>query len=99
MWPRILLCWILISMLFPAGKVSAQVAAPSADPELPTHIVQPGETLFSIAQRHGVELRTLVRANGISDPRQIYVGQRLQLVSALAGVDMHSWSPHRVQLG
>ncbi|HEY88443.1 MAG TPA: peptidoglycan DD-metalloendopeptidase family protein [Thermoflexia bacterium] len=99
MWPRILLCWFLILTFFPVGKVSAQVAVPSAAPELPTHIVQPGETLFSIAQRHGVELRSLVRANGISDPRQIYVGQQLQLASPLASVDMRSWSPHSVQLG
>ncbi len=99
MWPRILLCWFLVLTLLPVEGVSAQDTALSIVPELPTHIVQPGETLFSIAQRYGVELRTLVRANGISDPRQIYVGQQLQLASALAGVDVRSWSPHEVQLG
>ncbi|GEM_PF-5712140 len=40
------------------------------------HVVQPGETLFSIANRYGVNLATLARTNGIVNPSYIYVGQR-----------------------
>lgn len=43
------------------------------------HIVQPGETLYSIAWRHRVNHNDLARWNGLSDPDVIFVGQRLQL--------------------
>ena len=42
-----------------------------------THIVQPGETLWSIASRYGVAPQAIMRANGITNPNAISVGQRL----------------------
>ena len=42
-----------------------------------THIVQPGQTLFSIARWYGVDVWVLARANNIVNPNRIYVGQRL----------------------
>ncbi|RME81081.1 MAG: LysM peptidoglycan-binding domain-containing protein, partial [Caldilineae bacterium] len=41
------------------------------------HIVQPGETLFGIAQKYGVPLDALAEANQIADPSNIIVGQKL----------------------
>ncbi len=41
------------------------------------HVVQPGETLFSIAQRYGVEMDVIVEANGLRDPNDIRAGQKL----------------------
>jgi murein DD-endopeptidase MepM/ murein hydrolase activator NlpD len=41
------------------------------------HRVAPGETLFRIAQRYGVELEEIVRANRIHDASQIQAGQTL----------------------
>ncbi len=41
------------------------------------HVVQPGETLFSIARRYGLTVEALGHANGIADPRLIYAGQSL----------------------
>jgi LysM repeat protein len=41
------------------------------------HIVQRGETLFRIAQRYGVTVRSLAAANGITNPSLIFPGQRL----------------------
>lgn len=43
------------------------------------HVVQPGETLYSIAWRHRVSHHELARWNGLSDPDVIFVGQRLRL--------------------
>ncbi len=43
------------------------------------HVVQPGETLYSIAWRHRVDHQALARWNGLDDPNVIFVGQRLQL--------------------
>jgi membrane-bound lytic murein transglycosylase D len=43
------------------------------------YTVQHGDTLSEIARRFGVTLQTLLKANGITDKHQIYVGQHLQL--------------------
>ena len=42
-----------------------------------TYIVQPGDTLFSIAQQFGVSVQALMQANGLTVPGYVYVGQRL----------------------
>ena len=46
-----------------------------------THVVRSGETLNSIAAQHGVSASALARANGISNPNLIRVGQRLVIPS------------------
>ena len=44
--------------------------------------VQRGDTLYSIAFRHGFDYRELAQWNGIAAPYTIYVGQELRLASA-----------------
>ncbi|HEV7214905.1 MAG TPA: LysM domain-containing protein [Chloroflexota bacterium] len=46
---------------------------------VPTYTVQPGDTLFVIAQRFQVSLAALQRANGIANPDAIQAGQVLRL--------------------
>jgi len=46
------------------------------------HVVQSGETLQTIAWRHGLDTRDLARWNRLDDPDLIFVGQRLNLTSA-----------------
>ena len=41
------------------------------------HVVGKGDTVYSIAWRHGVDYRALARFNSIGDPFTIYPGQRL----------------------
>ncbi len=43
------------------------------------HIVQPGETLHSIALRYGLTVTALARANGLANPARIRVGQVLTI--------------------
>jgi lipoprotein NlpD len=43
------------------------------------HVVQPGETLYTIAWRHDVDYRLLARWNNLRDPDFIVTGQRLRL--------------------
>ena len=45
----------------------------------PAYVVRPGDTLSAIAQRYGLMLSTLARANGIPPPYLIRVGQRLAI--------------------
>ncbi len=44
-----------------------------------THTVQAGETIYRIATRYGISPNALMRANGLSDPRQLRVGQVLTI--------------------
>lgn len=41
------------------------------------HVVQPGESLSKIAAAYGVRMNVLVEENGLSDPSNIRVGQKL----------------------
>jgi len=43
------------------------------------HTVQPGETLSSIARKYNTSVQAISQANDITNPSQIYVGQRLKI--------------------
>jgi murein DD-endopeptidase MepM/ murein hydrolase activator NlpD len=47
-----------------------------------TVVVQPGETLFALSRRTGVELRDLISANGLEPPYALRSGQRLTIPAA-----------------
>lgn len=94
---QLLLVFVAACLLLPAQGVLAREIRPPSDSQPTSYVVQPGDTLFSIAQRYGSDMKTLLRLNQLSDPRDIYVGQRLQL-QALP-VDVRSWEYHIMQLG
>jgi lipoprotein NlpD len=52
----------------------------SREARVPVHVVQRGETLHKIAWQHRIDQRDLVVWNGLADPDQLRVGQRLRLV-------------------
>lgn len=56
--------------------------------ELPTviHVVQPGESLNSIAQLYGVEAVALAVANGVTQENPLYVGQALIVTLSAAPI-------------
>ena len=85
-----------LAMMVLAGCASRQTRAPVTDlsngnhaaeaqPASGTYVVRPGDTLYKIAQEHNVDVATLVRLNGISDPGQLRVGQTLRLSGSSAG--------------
>ncbi|MBQ4128423.1 MAG: LysM peptidoglycan-binding domain-containing protein [Ruminococcus sp.] len=43
------------------------------------YFVRPGDTLFAIANRYGIELGALMAINNLDDPNAIYPGQRITL--------------------
>jgi nucleoid-associated protein YgaU len=65
----------------PAPRAAAQPVSYSAPTASGTHTVQPGETLASIARAEGVsggwQALYSMNRDRISNPNQIYVGQRL----------------------
>ena len=46
-----------------------------------THVVRPGESLGSIADRFGLSVEDLARANGITDPSLVMAGSLLRIAS------------------
>jgi murein DD-endopeptidase MepM/ murein hydrolase activator NlpD len=75
--------WLLCSIcLAVVGLASLLVFAPAAmaqdpTPEPEVYEVQPGDTLFSIAQRFGSSVEAIVAANDITNPSLINPGQKL----------------------
>jgi murein DD-endopeptidase MepM/ murein hydrolase activator NlpD len=51
----------------------------SVSTEEAVHIVQRGETAYSIARRYGVDASEMLSLNGISDPRTLQAGRRLRI--------------------
>lgn len=66
-----------------AAPAAAASPAPAARPAPRagdgTHTVVPGDTLGSIARKHGVRVGDLATLNNITDPAKIRVGQSLRL--------------------
>jgi LysM repeat protein len=59
-----------------------------------THVVKPGETLYSIARYYGVDPMAIANANGIVNPNMIYAGQPLTIPG---GSDMPVYGYEPVQ--
>ncbi|MGI4865648.1 MAG: LysM peptidoglycan-binding domain-containing protein [Janthinobacterium lividum] len=57
-------------------RSKAEVVTLADSPKLATHIVQPGDTLFSIARRFGMSLEELKRLNHLASD-QVKLGQKL----------------------
>jgi len=73
---RLLLFLVLLS-LFPLLPVQAQGGTA-------VYIVQPGDTLSSIAERFRLSPQSIISANGLANPNFLQVGQRL----ILPGLDL-----------
>jgi len=76
---RALACLVLTAIIAGCGS---SYRAPPANPygsgsAGPVHVVQRGDTLYSIAFRYGLDYRKVAAANGIGPPYTIYPGQRL----------------------
>jgi lipoprotein NlpD len=66
--------------------VGTVVQAPVLSPAPPGYYrVQPGDTLYQIALRHGQSYHDIARWNILQDPSQIEVGQLLRIASPTAG--------------
>jgi LysM repeat protein len=66
-----------------ASVAIATIAAP-ARAEVP-HVVQPGETLWSIAASNNFTTRTIAVYNGLSEDAQVYAGETIQIPSEAEG--------------
>lgn len=81
---RIALVAAMGVLIATSGPLAAQDVAESGRT---VHVVQRGETLFSLAMRYGVEVREIREWNGLSG-NTLTIGQRL-IVTAPAGPAIH----------
>lgn len=70
---------VCTALILVAGCASSLV-----DYESTTYVVRSGDTLYSIAWRHGLDPDRLAAWNGLANPDLIRVGQRLRLRPAAA---------------
>ncbi len=73
--------WLVMMLVMPWQNVGAQDGAANG----PVYIVQKGDTLLVIALRFGVALTDLERANGISNPNLLNIGDSL-VIPGLEGI-------------
>lgn len=63
----------------PAKSVKTAKSAPVVPAGAGSYIIQPGDTLYSIAKQHGLSEKRLMDANGITDARKIAAGKSLTI--------------------
>jgi murein DD-endopeptidase MepM/ murein hydrolase activator NlpD len=95
---------LALAVLLLPGRVSASpefchASQATGPPQETIHVVQRGETLFSIAQRYGSTVDALAHANGLHDPTRIYVGQRLTIPGTDVDVGPQATTSYIVQPG
>ncbi len=61
---------------------------PIYSPEYRFIVVQARDSLFSLASTHGISVRTIIHANHLKTPNQIYIGQRIRIA-----VPQSPWIP------
>jgi murein DD-endopeptidase MepM/ murein hydrolase activator NlpD len=72
---------VLWSFIFQPGLALAQDETPA----MPVYVVQPGDTLWDIAQRFGISVNDLIQVNNIADASFVKAGDEL-LIPGLQGV-------------
>lgn len=75
---------LLIMLLLLWCMAAAPILAQDSTSNVTIHVVQRGETLFRIALQYGLTVDDLTRANGLTNPNSIQVGQRLLIPGAEA---------------
>jgi len=86
--------WTTDSVSAPADAIAESEPAVVALPEdeLTVYVVRRGEHLSQIAERFGVDWRTVAQINGITDPDRVFAGQELRIpalsINGLPNEDM-----------
>jgi murein DD-endopeptidase MepM/ murein hydrolase activator NlpD len=79
------------------------VSAALLSAEEAIHIIQRGETIYSVARSYAVNFQDILNLNGIDDARKVQVGQRIRIPGSSRTVAsfprIQSFSEHRVVRG
>ena len=83
----IVACLTLTSCALPAPRWIPRYTRPA--PYQRVHVVLKGETLYTISRRYGLPVEAIERTNGLQDPNNIKVGQRLRIPRRNALARLH----------
>ena len=84
--PYALLFSLVLALLSPSLASAEAALSPAAQNSTTTHVVQAGETLFTISQVYGVSWTSIASANGIVGDR-IFAGQTLVIPNGSGAAD------------
>lgn len=76
---------LVLAIIFLAATFGRGVSAQAQGGTYGTYIVQPGDTLFSIADRFNISISELATINGVYDVNVVYAGQVLRLPPPISG--------------
>jgi LysM repeat protein len=84
---------VILPLLLAALVLSASVVqgAPPGQVGGKVHVVQWGDTLYSVARRYGTSVAAIVQANNLTNPNWVYAGQRL--IIPTGGTDFPPTAP------
>jgi nucleoid-associated protein YgaU len=68
----------------PVKVVQARISAPAPAPGTITYVVEPGDTLSSIATTFGTSAAELLELNDLDSPDRLSIGQELEVVAPVA---------------
>lgn len=68
----------------PVPATPSDTPTPTATPTPIIYVIKKGDTLLPIARKYGVTVQAIQDANGISDPRRLWIGQEI-IIPAVEG--------------
>jgi len=74
---RTIFCLLIVTIMLMLAAAPAAAGPPPQTEE--EYVVQPGDTLYSIALRFGVTANDIAAANDLSNPNLIFTGQQLTI--------------------
>lgn len=74
----------------PITDIHSSTPSAAAGTQAGNYTVQPGDTLYKIAQQHGTTVQAIAQANNITDPSQLRVGQTLAVQGAGTAVAVNT---------
>ena len=84
---------LLVLVFFSVAGCASQTTISKPRPQGTYHVVTAGETLFRIGKAYGLSYQELARVNGIQDPGQIRVGQRIFIPGATQQLPVETITP------
>jgi murein DD-endopeptidase MepM/ murein hydrolase activator NlpD len=75
------------------------ISAVLATAEETIHVIQKGDTIYSLARTYGVSSQEIQRLNRIDDPNRIQAGQRIRIPGASAASAAQGLTEHRAAGG
>ncbi|HEY7169004.1 MAG TPA: LysM peptidoglycan-binding domain-containing M23 family metallopeptidase [Candidatus Binatia bacterium] len=87
--------WLPMLTIIVIGCAPQKTPTPtvSREPQGIYHVVKPGENLFRIAKTYDLNHEELARLNGLRDPGQIHVGQRIFIPGATRQLPVEMITP------